>query len=152
MYKAIKLSISDRLENVLLYTALVVISCIFGVLVGILALTVGSIILAEISGINLPFWSAIVFSIVPAIEMFIMTVTDNLDSEAVLVFDVVFWALWIASLAAIGCIENKLKLGLSGFEAFILSLGMPVGLVMIIAFIAFIVICLNKIVNRHVDR
>ena len=152
MNKAIKVSISDRIENVLLYTALVIISCIFGVLVGILALTVGSIILAEISGINLPFWSAIVFSIVPAIELFIMTVTDNLDSEAVLVFDVVFWALWLASLAAIGCIENKLKLGLSGFEAFILSLGMPVSLVMIIAFIAFIVICVNKIFTRHIDR
>lgn len=152
MNKAIKVSISDRIENVLLYTALVIISCIFGVLVGILALAVGSIILAEISGINLPFWSAIVFSIVPAIELFITTVTDNLDSEAVLVFDVVFWALWLASLAAIGCIENKLKLGLSGFEAFILSLGMPVSLVMIIAFIAFIVICVNKIFTRHIDR
>lgn len=151
MYKAIKLNISDRIENALLYTALVIISCIFGVLVGCFTWFVGGVVLAEISGINLPFWSAIVFSIVPAIEMFIMTVTDNLDSEAVLVFDIVFWALWLASLAAIGCIENKLKLGLSGFEAFILSLGMPVGLVMIIAFIAFIVVFVNKIA-KHIDR
>ena len=152
MYKAIKLNISDRIENALLYTALVIISCIFGVLVGCFTWFVGGVVLAEISCINLPFCSAIVFSIVPAIELFISVVTDNMDCEAILVFDVVFWALWLASLAAIGCIENKLKLGLSGYEAFIISLGMPVGLVMIIAFIAFMVICFNKIATKHIDR
>lgn len=146
------ISISDRIENVLLYTALVIISCIFGVFTGGLAWYVGGVALAEISGINIPFWSAIVFSIVPAIELFIIAVTDNLDCEAVCGFDLIFFALWLASLAAIGCIENKLKPGLSGFEAFTLSLGMPVGLVMIIAFIAFIISCLNKIVTRHIDR
>lgn len=152
MDKAIKLSISDRIENVLLYTALVIISCIFGGFTGGLTWFIGGVVLAEISGINLPFWSAIVFSIVPASELFIMAVTDNLDCGEVWVFDLIFWALWLASLAAIGCIENKLKPGLSGSEAFILSLGMPVGLIMIIAFIAFIVICVNKIATRHIDR
>lgn len=147
-----KLSISDIIENVILYTFLVIISCIFGVFAGSLTWFIGGVVLAAISGINLPFWSAIVFSIVPATELFIMAETDNLDCAEVWVFDMIFWALWLASLAAIGCIENKLKPGLSGFEAFTLSLGMPVGLVMIIAFIAFIVSCLNKIATRHIDR
>lgn len=146
-----KLSISDIIENVILYTFLVIISCIFGVFAGSLTWFIGGVVLAAISGINIPFWSAIVFSIVPATELFIMAETDNLDCEEVWVFDMIFWALWLASLAAIGCIENNLKLGLSGFEAFILSLGMPVALVMIIAFIAFIVICVNKIA-KHIDR
>ena len=147
-----KLSISDIIENVILYTFLVIISCIFGVFAGSLTWFIGGVVLAAISGINIPFWSAIVFSIVPATELFIMAETDNLDCAEVWVFDMIFWALWLASLAAIGCIENKLKPGLSGFEAFTLSLGMPVGLVMIIAFIAFIVSCLNKIATRHIDR
>lgn len=147
-----KLSIRDRIENILLYTFLVIISCIFGVLVGGLTWFVGGVVLAAISGINIPFWSAIVFLIVPAIELFIMAVTDNLDCAEVWVFDLIFWALWLASLAAIGCIENKLKLGLSGFEAFILSLGMPVGFVMIIAIAAFIVIGVRKIAKGHIDR
>lgn len=147
-----KLSISDIIENVILYTFLVIISCIFGVFAGSLTWFIGGVVLAAISGINLPFWSAIVFSIVPATELFIMAETDNLDCAEVWVFDMIFWALWLASLAAIGCIENKLKPGLSGFEAFTLSLGMPVGLVMIISFIAFIVSCLNKIATRHIDR
>lgn len=146
-----KLSISDIIENVILYTFLVIISCIFGVFAGSLTWFIGGVVLAAISGINLPFWSVIVFSIVPATELFIMAETDNLDCAEVWVFDMIFWALWIASLVAIGCIENKLKLGLSGFEAFILSLGMPVGLVMIIAFIAFIVVFVNKIA-KHIDR
>lgn len=117
-----KLSISDIIENVILYTFLVIISCIFGVFAGSLTWFIGGVVLAAISGINLPFWSAIVFSIVPATELFIMAETDNLDCAEVWVFDMIFWALWLASLAAIGCIENKLKPGLSGFEAFTLSL------------------------------
>ena len=145
-----KLSISDIIENVILYTFLVIISCIFGVFAGSLTWFIGGVVLAAISGINLQFWSAIVFSIVPATELYIYSKTDLIDAETFLLVNFIVWALWIASLAAIGCIENKLKLGLSGFEAFILSLGMPVGLVMIIAFIAFIVVFVNKIA-KHID-
>lgn len=145
-------SISNIIENVILYIFLAILSCLFGGFAGGLTWFIGGVVLAEISGINLPLWSILVFVMIPTIELFIMAETDNLDCAEVWVFDMIFWALWLASLAAIGCIENKLKLGLSGFEAFILSLGMPVGLVMIIAFIAFIVICVNKIATKHIDR
>ena len=145
-------NISDRIENILSYTLLVIVSCLFGGFAGGLTWFIGGVVLAEISDINIPLLSILVFVMIPAIELFIMAETDNLDCGEVWVFDLIFWALWLASLAAIGCIENNLKLGLSGFEAFTLSLGMPVGLVMIIAFIAFIVSCLNKIATRHIDR
>ena len=147
-----KLSIRDRIENILLYTFLVIISCIFGVLVSGLTWFIGGVVLAEISDINIPLLSILVFVMIPAIELFIMAETDNLDCGEVWVFDLIFWALWLASLAAIGCIENNLKLGLSGFEAFMLSLGMPVGFVMIIAIIAFAVIGVSKIAKGHKDR
>lgn len=145
-------SISNIIENVILYIFLAILSCLFGSFAGGLTWFIGGVVLAEISGIDLPLWSILVFVMIPAIELFIMAETDNLDCGEVWVFDLIFWALWLASLAAIGCIENKLKPGLSGFEAFTLSLGMPVALVMVIAFIAFIISCLNKIATRHIDR
>ena len=113
---------------------------LLGFAVGCLPWYVGSVMLAEISDIEIPLWSILVFVIVPATELYIYSKTDLIDEETFLLVNFIVWALWLASLAAIGCIENNLKLGLSGFEAFILSLGMPVGFVMIIAFIAFIVI------------
>lgn len=152
MDKAIKLSVTSKIDSILEFIALMLITGLLGFTVGCLPWYIGSVVLAEISDIEIPLWSILVFVIVPATELYIYSKTDLIDEETFLWADLTFLAFWLASLAAIGCIENNLKLGLSGFEAFILSLGMPVGLVMIIAFIAFIVICLNKIFTRHIDR
>ena len=151
MCKAIKLSVTSKIDTILEFIALMLLTGLLRFAVGCLPWYVGSVMLAEISDIDIPLWSILVFVIVPATELYIYFKTD-IDGEAFFVADFIFLALWLASLAAIGCIENKLKLDLSGFEAFILSLGMPVGLVMIIAFIAFIVICVNKIATKHIDR
>ena len=151
MDKAIKLSISTKIDTILKCMALMLLLGIFGFIVGCLPWYIGGVMLAEISDIDIPLLTILVFVIVPATELYIYSKTDLIDEETFLLVNFIVWALWIASLAAIGCIENKLKLGLSGFEAFILSLGMPVGLVMIIAFIAFIVVFVNKIA-KHIDR
>ena len=108
--------------------------------------------IAEISDIDIPLWTILVFVIVPATELYIYFKTD-IDAELFLFADLIFLALWLASLAAIGCIENKLKLGLSGTEAFVISLGMPVAFAMIITVIAFTVIGVSKIATKwHKDR
>ena len=151
MDKAIKSSVIDMINTLLAYIALMIISCVFGALVSILPFAVGVIMLSDISCIEIPFGSLAVFASIPAIELFIM-VTDNIDGEAFLWLDLIFLVLWIASLAIIGCIENKLKLGLSGTEAFVISLGMPVAFVMIITVIAFTVIGVSKIAKGHKDR
>lgn len=140
MCKAIKLSVTSKIDTILEFIALMLLTGLLGFAVGCLPWYVGSIMLAEISDIEIPLWSILVFVIVPATELYIYSKTDLIDEETFLLVNFIVLALWLASLAAIGCIENNLKLGLSGFEAFILSLGMPVGFVMIIAFIAFIVI------------
>lgn len=150
MCKAIKLSVTSKIDTILEFIALMLLTGLLGFAVGCLPWYVGSVMLAEISDIEIPLWSILVFVIVPATELYIYFKTD-IDAEVFLWGDFIFFALWLASLVAIGCIENKLKLGLSGFEAFILSFGMPVGLIMIITFIAFIVICVNKIA-KHIDR
>lgn len=152
MYKAIKLNISTKIDTILKCMALMLLLGIFGFIVGCLPWYIGGVMLAEISDIDIPLWTILVFVMVPATELYIYSKTDLIDEETFLLVNFIVWALWIASLFTIGYIENNLKLGLSGFEAFILSLGMPVGLVMIIAFIAFIVICVNKIATRHIDR
>lgn len=152
MCKAIKLSVTSKIDTILEFIALMLLTGLLGLAVGCLPWYVGSVMLAEISDIEIPLWSILVFVIVPATELYIYSKTDLIDEETFLLVNFIVWALWIASLAAIGCIENKLKPGLSGYEAFIISLGMPVGLVMIIAFIAFIVICVNKTATRHIDR
>ena len=140
MCKAIKLSVTSKSDTILEFIALMLLTGLLGFAVGCLPWYVGSVMLAEISDIEIPLWSILVFVIVPATELYIYSKTDLIDEETFLLVNFIVLALWLASLAAIGCIENNLKLGLSGFEAFILSLGMPVGFVMIIAFIAFIVI------------
>lgn len=152
MDKAIKSSVIDMINTLLAYIALMIISCVFGALVSILPFAVGVIMLSGISCIEIPFGSLIVFTSIPAIELFIIMVTDKIDGEAFLWLDLIFLVLWIASLAIIGCIENKLKLGLSGTEAFVISLGMPVAFVMIITVIAFTVIGVSKIAKGHKDR
>lgn len=152
MYKAIKLNISTKIDTILKCMALMLLLGIFGFIVGCLPWYIGGVMLAEISDIDIPLWTILVFVMVPATELYIYSKTDLIDEETFLLVNFIVWALWIASLFTIGYIENNLKLGLSGFEAFTLSLGMPVGLVMIIAFIAFIVSCLNKIATRHIDR
>ena len=140
MCKAIKLSVTSKSDTILEFIALMLLTGLLGFAVGCLPWYVGSVMLAEISDIEIPLWSILVFVIVPATELYIYSKTDLIDEETFLLVNFIVLALWLASLAAIGCIENNLKLGLSGFEAFILSLGMRVGFVMIIAFIAFIVI------------
>ena len=152
MDKAIKLSISTKIDTILKCMALMLLLGIFGFIVGCLPWYIGGVMLAEISDIDIPLWTILVFVIVPATELYIYSKTDLIDEETFLFVNFIFWALWLASLAAIGCIENKLKPGLSGSEAFIISLGMPVALVMIIAFIAFVVSSFNKIATRHIDR
>ena len=152
MCKAIKLSVTSKIDTILKCMDLMLLLGIFGFIVGCLPWYIGGVMLAEISDIDIPLWTILVFVMVPATELYIYSKTDLIDEETFLHVNVIVWALWIASLFTIGYIENNLKLGLSGFEAFILSLGMPVGLVMIIAFIAFIVICVNKIATRHIDR
>ena len=151
MYKAIKLSVISKIDSILEFIALMLITGLIGFTVGCLPWYVGGVMLAEISDIDIPLWTILVFLIVPATELYIYFKTD-IDAELFLFADLIFLALWLASLAAIGCIENKLKLGLSGFEAFMLSLGMPVGFVMIIAIAAFIVIGVRKIAKGHIDR
>ena len=152
MYKAIKSSVSSKIDIVLECIALVLITGLLGFTVGCLPWYVGAVVLAEISDIEIPLWSILVFVIVPATELSIYFKTDLVDAETFLVVDFIFLALWIASLAIIGCIENKLKLGLSGTEAFVISLGMPVAFVMIITVIAFTVIGVSKIAKGHKDR
>lgn len=152
MCKAIKLSVTSKIDTILKCMDLMLLLGIFGFIVGCLPWYIGGVMLAEISDIDIPLWTILVFVMVPATELYIYSKTDLIDEETFLLVNFIVWALWIASLFTIGYIENNLKLGLSGFEAFILSLGMPVGLVMIIAFIAFIVICVNKIATRHIDR
>ena len=152
MCKAIKLSVTSKIDTILKCMDLMLLLGIFGFIVGCLPWYIGGVMLAEISDIDIPLWTILVFVMVPATELYIYSKTDLIDEETFLLVNFIVWALWIASLFTIGYIENNLKLGLSGFEAFILSLGMPVGLVMIIAFIAFIVICVNKIATKHIDR
>lgn len=151
--RAIKLrtSIYDNISNFVAYIILAAISVCFGLVVCILPWIIGVYILNEIAKIILPDLSLILFAAVLAIEIFTIATTE-IESTIFGLIDLTYYVLWDISLVLIGYIDNNMKLELSGTEAFIISLGMPVALVMIIAFIAFIVSCLNKIATRHIDR
>ena len=93
MYKAIKSSVSSKIDIVLECIALVLITGLLGFTVGCLPWYVGAVVLAEISDIEIPLWSILVFVIVPATELSIYFKTDLVDAETFLVVDFIFLAL-----------------------------------------------------------